>query len=231
MEIRNNDLIYKKKYLKYKNKYINEKNKLHGGLTFKSGLYAFFCNEEYAKSQGIIYGKDNDAPSIFDLNNKLSLNGYRLENNSTEVTLLISKTLAIQNGFLEGVDTLKFVGKVLMNTIIASPVVITNLFTIDYSKVGEIIIADAKERNKEDKERTKEDIKQKNNGLPAKIRYTLPLKVDNINTMKNILTYININYSNNINCCIIIDVNSLKRNKYINFFKLPPPPTTPPVKK
>jgi hypothetical protein len=111
-----------------------------------------------------------------------------------------------------------------MNTIIASPVVISNLFTIDYSEVGEIIIADAKKRYKEDKEPNKEDIKQKNNGLPAKIIYTLPLKVDNINIMKNILTYVNINYSNNINCCIIIDVNPLKRNKYVNFFKLLPPP-------
>jgi hypothetical protein len=223
MDTINSDLIYKKKYLKYKNKYINEKNKLYGGLTFKNGLYAFFCDEAYAKSQGINYEENKDAPSIFDLNNKLSLNGYRVENNSKELSLIISKMLSIQNGFSEITDSLNFVGKVLINSIIVAPVVLVYNTSLDYSEVKKFIMANGKE-----------DIKQKNNNLPAKITLDSQLQLDSQLTVEYlkkiniIINYIKKKFID-INCCIIIEVNPVKKNKYKKIIRFTPP--IPPVEK
>ena len=227
MDTINSDLIYKKKYLKYKNKYINEKNKLYGGLTLKNGLYAFFCNENYAKTQGIICEPNKDAPSIYDINKKLSLNGYRLENNSKEIKLIIAadylkSAASAAKDFI--VDPLVFVGKVVGEIAIIS-------LKIAFSPI--LILGNVMSGGGEDIQ------SGGNKSLPAIIPFTESWDLGNkkdlkeekikkllifmsgekdVNNKDDIRPYI-LNNNNRIDCCIIIEVNRLLKNKYIKIFK------------
>lgn len=99
------DLIFKKKYYKYKTKYINEKNKLTGGQILKEGLYAFFTNDFFFTKNSkqalwsddekinktFEYMKDGNAPSISQLSQKLAYGCYSLESNSDKLVLLQSE--------------------------------------------------------------------------------------------------------------------------------------------
>jgi hypothetical protein len=115
-----NNLSYESKYLKYKKKYLELKKKLHGGesnyidkfisantdkndywdnrinkfdLGSDKKLYALFCNEKYATKQGIEFKENKNAPSIDNLNKKLSGNCFVLENNQNQCFLIIDKDI------------------------------------------------------------------------------------------------------------------------------------------
>jgi len=130
--------------------------------------------------------------------------------------------LSIENGFSEVTDALNFVGKVIKNTIIVAPTVIAYNISLDYSKVQKFIMTNGKE-----------DIKKKNN-LPAKIilnsqfQLDSPLTVEYLKNIHFIINYIKRKIID-INCCIIIEVNPVVKNKYKKIIRFTPP--IPPVEK
>jgi hypothetical protein len=71
---------YYAKYLKYKNKYLE----LKGGLTLDSGKYAYF-------SKDITYLKQGSAPSVSEIDTKLSNKGYRVKYGTNKLELIYNE--------------------------------------------------------------------------------------------------------------------------------------------
>jgi hypothetical protein len=216
--------FYKKKYYKYKNKYINEKNKLSGGVTFKSGKYAFFCDDVFLSSYNnklfSNYKPDNDAPSISKINSELSLKGYRLENNTNVAKLLISRERSINE--ME-IDPKFSIGMILGGIAILPVLVVASTGFMMADAAGLV-----KKINKRDDNQKK---------LNAEIILKKPINLDNDNEIQDVLSIFDKNdllKFLNINCCVVIDVNNVFSNKYIKVVKLdkaPPSVTVPtPVK-
>ena len=208
MEKENKELFYKQKYFKYKYKYINQKNNLHGGLTLKSGLYAYFCNAEHAENNGIKFIKGGKTLSIFYLNNIFSMNGLRLENNTNMLTLIISNATAIKNG-------LKSVGEVVKPALFIGAV-IAGVVILPIAFLGAGLKAIA-HHGGNDKVGT---------GLPAEIKLENITSFDENNyteKLKPILDDLNPKYKfggKPINCCLVIKVNPFISNEFKGIIKL-----------
>lgn len=71
---------YYAKYLKYKNKYLE----LKGGITLDNGDYAYF-------SKDLTYLKQGSAPSVGDIENKLSNIAYRIKYGTDELELIFNE--------------------------------------------------------------------------------------------------------------------------------------------
>lgn len=81
------DDMYREKYLKYKAKYLELKQE-GGLLTFKNGIFAFFCSSDVANQIcSTIHGK---SPSVAQLNQILESYGntYRGKNGDRELTIV-----------------------------------------------------------------------------------------------------------------------------------------------
>lgn len=211
----NLDLFYKKKYYKYKNKYLIEKNKLDGGLiTFKSGLFGFFVNECYAASMDINFDEGKDAPSINTLNNKLHANGLRIKNNSDTLELLVNNKHRTKQFMKDiepffiilGIFTI-FVGGVSMYNVPSSSNTTTTK-THKYTLYRAYI-----EKCKVNLNRNSEIISLMETficrNIPFNFRWNKSLNSPDPNI--------------NIDCCIIIEVNRLGKNKFKRIVRLPPP--------
>lgn len=211
----NLNLIYKKKYYKYKNKYLIEKNKLDGGLiTFKSGLFGFFVNECYAASIGINFDVGKDALSIYELNNKLHFNGYRMEHNSDILELLVDNKHRTKK-FMDFLMPILFIfaffaifagGSGNLNFPSSSSSTISSKF--------KTLIGRFTEKCKVDLNNDNEIIslieKLICNNLPFIFRFGKTGRTPEPNL--------------NIDCCIIIDVNRLGKNKFKKIIRYPPTP-------
>jgi hypothetical protein len=65
-----------------------KKNNYIGGLTYMKGKYGFFCNKsEYKSLLGEVV-QNSKAPSISNIDEKLSEKGYRIENNTNTLYLI-----------------------------------------------------------------------------------------------------------------------------------------------
>lgn len=74
-----------------------KKNKYIGGITFMSGLHAFFVNKgKWITLFGAV-SKDKDAPSIKDIQKNFNLSGYYLENNTKTLQFIGFDDLSIYN--------------------------------------------------------------------------------------------------------------------------------------
>ena len=206
----NLNLIYKKKYYKYKNKYLMEKNKLKGGLTFKSGLFCFFVNECYAASNGINFIEDKEAPSINELNNKLHFNGYRIENNSDTLELLVDNKHRTKE-FIELLEPILYVFAFF--AISAGGSGSLRLPSSSSTRSNQnILLGRFIEKCKVD---LNEDIeinllmkKLINKNLPFLFRFGKNRKQPDPTL--------------NIDCCIIIEVNRLEKNKFKKIIRYSP---------
>ena len=208
----NLEIFYKKKYYKYKNKYLIEKNKLDGGLiTFKSGLFGFFVNECYAASLDINFVKDADAPSIYELNNKLHLDGYRMENNSDTLELLVDNKYRTRE-FMEILKPIMFVFGVI--AIFAGGTSSLTMFNDSKKKTPKFTIPGRFiEKNKINLNKDDEIISL----LQNLVCYDLALFFRIVKTTKTL------DPNKNIDCCIIIDVDRTGKNKFKRIVRLPPP--------
>ena len=208
----NLDLFYKKKYYKYKNKYLIEKNKLDGGLiTFKSGLFGFFVNECYAASISINCIEGKDAPSIYELNNKLHFNGYRMEHNSDILELLVDNKHRTKE-FMDFLMPILFVFAFFVifaggsgNLNIPSSSTTSSKFNTLIGRFTEKCKVDLKSDN----EIISLIEKLRCNNLPFIFRFG-----------KNKIT---LDPNLNIDCCIIIDVSRTGKNIFKKIVRLPPP--------
>ena len=74
-----------------------KKNKYIGGITFMTGLHAFFVNKDkWNKLFGEVV-KDKHAPSIKDIEKNFNLSGYYLENNTKTLHFIGFDDLSIYN--------------------------------------------------------------------------------------------------------------------------------------
>jgi hypothetical protein len=209
----NLDLFYKKKYYKYKNKYLIEKNKLDGGLiTFKSGLFGFFVNECYAARMGINFEEGKDAPSIYELNNKLHFDGYRMEHNSDILELLVDNKHRTKE-FMEFLIPILYVfaffaifagGSGNLNFPSSSSSYTSSKFNTLVGRFTEKCKVDLNDDN--------EIISLIEKLIKNKLPFIFRFGKNRTNPDPNI----------NIDCCIIIDVSRTGKNKFKRIVRLPP---------
>lgn len=191
------DEVYRLKYLKYKNKYLELKQQRGGLVTLKSGVYLYLTNAETLKSKFALR-KNGDAPSVSDLNDKLSFS-YRVGKGETK----LEKLKNFDDRFARGLDkTVKVASTVGSATLkIASTAVLESM-------------ASGSTLGSQDYSSGSVDDSVSNN-IRTDIMFDGTLR-----NIKQYLDIVNSQSKNKVDVGLVIQVNQFGKNKVLGLHKL-----------